>query len=178
MRLTICVLILLVVLSDKLQIDLVLGAFVAGAVVRAALPRGQREIFSARLDGLGSAFAVPIFFVSAGSNLDIHALVSGLSVSLMVPAYALLMLAVRGLPALMLYRLDLSRNQRLALALHSGTQLSIVVAITSIGVQDGLMSGSQSAAMIGGAILTVILFPALAHSAVSDEVAALRSPAR
>jgi hypothetical protein len=40
------------------------------------------------------------------------------------------------------------------------------------------MSGSQSAAMIGGAILKLILFPALARSAVSDEVAALRSPAR
>jgi Kef-type K+ transport system membrane component KefB len=169
MRLTICVLILLVVLSEKLKIDLVLGAFVAGAVVRAALPRRQHDIFSARLDGLGSAFAVPIFFVAAGARLDVAALVSQPVVWLMVPAYALMMLAARGLPALLLYRAEFSWSKRFALALHSGTQLSLVVAITGIGVQNGLMSGSQGAAMVGGAILTIVLFPALARFFLSEE---------
>lgn len=179
MRLTICILVLLVVLSEKLRIDLVLGAFVAGAVVRAALPPGQREIFNARLDGLGSAFAVPIFFVAAGVSLDVRALVSHLTVLLMVPAYAFLMLAVRGLPALLLYRRHLPRYQRLALALHSGTQLSLVVAITGIGVQHGLMSNSQSSAMIGGAVLTLILFPALARLTMPDTASsALHAPER
>ena len=73
------------------------------------------------------------------------------------------MLAARGLPALLLYRRDLSRNQRTALALHCGTQLSLVVIITGIAVQRGLMPGSQGAALVGGGILTVVLFPALAH---------------
>jgi Kef-type K+ transport system membrane component KefB len=62
MRLAICLLILLVVLSERLQIDLVVGAFVAGAVIRAALQHHHHEAFAARLDGLGSAFLVPIFF--------------------------------------------------------------------------------------------------------------------
>jgi Kef-type K+ transport system membrane component KefB len=39
MRLAMCILILLVVLSEQLQIDMVLGAFVAGAVVRMSLRR-------------------------------------------------------------------------------------------------------------------------------------------
>jgi Kef-type K+ transport system membrane component KefB len=54
MRLAICVLILLAVMSERLQIDMVLGAFIAGAIVRAALDRRHDEAVKARLDGLGS----------------------------------------------------------------------------------------------------------------------------
>jgi Kef-type K+ transport system membrane component KefB len=163
MRLAICLLILLVVLSERLQIDLVVGAFVAGAVIRAALQHHHHEAFAARLDGLGSAFLVPIFFVTSGIRLDVAALFSDPVALMMVPVYALLMLVARGLPALLLYRADLSRSQRVALALHSGTQLSLVVAITSIAMHRGLMPGGQAAALVGGGILTVILFPALAR---------------
>jgi len=73
------------------------------------------------------------------------------------------MLVARGVPALLLYRADLAVQQRFALALHSGVQLSLVVAITSIAVRRGLMGGSQGAALVGGGIVTMILFPALAR---------------
>ena len=76
MRLAICVLILVVVLSDELQIDMALGAFIAGAMVRAALDSASRRGHQARLDGLGSAFLVPIFFVTAGVRLDVASLFS------------------------------------------------------------------------------------------------------
>src|SRR5207244_3757444 len=123
---------------------------VAGAVVRAGLPELHREAMAARLDGIGSAFMVPIFFVTSGVRLDVAALFSDPLVLMMVPVYALLMLAARGAPALLLYRTDLSYYQRIALALHTGTQLSMVVAITSIAVHRGLMPGGQGAALIGG----------------------------
>ena len=168
-RLAIFVLILLVAVSAKLDIDLVLGAFVAGAVARAALHHHHHETFSARLDGLGSAFLVPIFFVASGTRLDIAALLSSPVVLMMIPVYAVLMLAARGAPALLLYRRDLSPSQRIALALHSGTQLPLVVAITSLAVQRGLMPSGQAAALVGAAILTVILFPALARSFLSEK---------
>ncbi|SFK70808.1 cation:proton antiporter [Methylocapsa palsarum] len=76
MRLAICLLILLVVLSQRFEIDFVLGAFVAGAVVRAALPRDLHEAMAARLDGIGSAFLVPVFFLSSGMRLDLAALMN------------------------------------------------------------------------------------------------------
>jgi len=163
MRLAICALVLLVVLSDWLQIDMVLGAFVAGAVVRASLERRHDEAISARLDGVGSAFLVPIFFITSGVRLDVASLFHDPLALMMVPIYAALMLAARGAPALLLYRSDLSGQQRIALALHSGTQLSLVVAITGIAVHRGVMAGSQGAALVGGGILTMILFPALAQ---------------
>jgi len=170
MRLAICVLILLVVLSDWLQIDMVLGAFVAGAMVRASVERRHDEAISAWLDGIGSAFLVPIFFITSGARLDVASLFHDPLALMMVPVYAALMLVARGVPALLLYGADLSGRQRIALALHSGTQLSLVVAITGIAVHRGLMAGSQGAALVGGGIVTMILFPALAQPLLREPI--------
>jgi Kef-type K+ transport system membrane component KefB len=101
-------------------------------------------------------------------RLDVAALFSDPAALAMVPLYAVLMLATRGAPALLLYRSDLPIRRRLALALHSGTQLSLVVAITGIAVRGGMMPGSQGAALVGGGIVTLILFPALARPLLKD----------
>ena len=75
-RLAIFALIVLTVVSRELDIDIVLGAFVAGAVVRAAVPRRHDQAISARFDGLGPSFLVPIFFVTSGIRMDVGALLA------------------------------------------------------------------------------------------------------
>ena len=168
MRFAVSSLVLLIVLSEYLRLDMALGAFVAGALVRAAIERRHDEAMAARMAGLGSAFLIPLFFITSGVRLDVASLFSNPSALALVPVYAALMLIVRGLPALLLYRADLSFRQRLGLALHSGTQLSLVVAITGIAVPRGLMPGAQAAAMVGAGVITMILFPALAQSMLSE----------
>ncbi len=162
-RLAMCALILLGVLSEQLQVEVVIGAFVAGALTRAALVRQHDEAMKARLDGAGSAFLVPIFFVTSGVRLDVASLFASPIALTTAALYAGLMLVARGAPALLLYRDDLNLRQRLGLALHSGTQLSLVVAIAAIAVRHGTMPPAQGAALVGGGILTTILFPPLAR---------------
>jgi Kef-type K+ transport system membrane component KefB len=161
LRLVLFLMVLLVALSEELRIDLVLGAFVAGAVVRAALPHHQHEALLTRLDGLGYGFLIPIFFIASGMRLDIMALVTDGRALAMVPVFALLMLAARGLPVLVLARGDLDAPRRQALALHAGTQLPLVVAIATIAVQGGVMPPWQAASLIGGGVLTMLVFPTL-----------------
>jgi Kef-type K+ transport system membrane component KefB len=162
MRLAISALILLVVMAEMLNIDLVLGGFVAGAIVRAALADEHHHHIAVRLDGIGSAFLIPVFFITSGARLDIAALFGNPATLAMVPVYALLMLLVRGLPIPLLYRDVLDRRQQAGLALHLGTQISLVVAVTGIAVRHGLMPGDQAAALVGGGIVTTILYPTLA----------------
>ncbi|MBS0642476.1 MAG: cation:proton antiporter [Acetobacteraceae bacterium] len=163
MRLALSLMLLLAILAEELHIDLVLGGFVAGAIVRAALSLEHHEHIAARLDGLGSAFLIPIFFIISGARLDLHALVTHPAALAMVPVYALLMLLVRGLPVLLVYRDLLEPRQRMALALHLGTQISLVVAITGLAVRHELMPSEQAAAMVGGGILTTIIYPIAAR---------------
>ena len=73
-----------------------------------------------------------------------------------------IMFLARGVPALVVYRETLDFNQRKALALHCSTQLPLVVAISSIGVKREIIPPDQAAAMVGAAVLSLIIFPILA----------------
>jgi Kef-type K+ transport system membrane component KefB len=161
LRLTLFVMVMLVALSEGLSIDLVLGAFVAGAIARAAMPHDQHDALLTRFDGLGHGFLIPVFFVASGLHLDVAALFASAQALLMVPVFALLMLLVRGLPLLVLARGELDAAQRRALALHAGTQLPLVVAIATVAVASGAMPGWQAASLVGGGILTMLVYPAL-----------------
>lgn len=168
-RLAVCILIILMVISIRLSIDIVLAAFVAGALVRALVPPDQHEALSTRFDAVGYGFLVPIFFIISGVNLDVATLFSNPLAFCMVPLYAVFMLVVRGLPALLIYRADLPFPNCVSLALHSGTQLPLVVAITAIAVGRGVMPGGQAAALVGAGIVTMLLFPALARSSFGHQ---------
>ena len=69
---------------------------------------------------------------------------------------------MRGLPALLLYRSELDSRERYSLALLSATQLPLVVAITTIGVDTGHMRASTAAALVGAGVLSVLIYPSLA----------------
>jgi len=162
-RLAFCILMLLVAITEYLEIDAILGAFIAGAVIRGAFQREYDAAISARLDGIGSSLLVPIFFLISGAQLDVTELFSNLEVLIMAPVYALSMLLVRGVPALLLYGKDLTLRRRCGLALHLGTQLPMVVIITHIATQRDLMSSTQAAQLVSGAILTMLFYPALSR---------------
>ena len=129
-----------------------------------AEPRWHRitAALADRLDGLGSGFLIPLFFINSGMRLDFSALGSQPLTILWIPLVALAMLLVRGAPIWWLQRFSLPPRARLALALDCGTQLPLVVAIAMLALQRSVLSSSQATALVAGAMVTVMLFPALA----------------
>ncbi|NMJ41035.1 cation:proton antiporter [Roseomonas sp. JC162] len=162
LRLALLLTVVLVVLSETAGVDLVLGAFVAGAIGRAAMPHDLHESLMARLDGVGYGLLVPCFFIASGARLEVGAILAEPLAIALMPLFAAIMLAARGVPAMLLYRGDLDRGQRAALALHLGTQLPLVVAIASLAVRQGAMPAWQGTALVGGGILTILIYPMLA----------------
>lgn len=158
--------------GQHIGLDLVLGAFVAGAVLRALVPADLHHDLMARLTALGYGFLIPIFFVTSGMKLDVAAMATSPVALALVPVFVLMMLAARGLPMLWLYRKVLPLRQRIALALHSGTQLPLVVAITTIAVERGEMPDWCSASLVLAAVITLMLFPALASIVIRDRAPA------
>jgi len=161
---------LLVLATEGIGVDAVLGAFLAGAVARAALPHHLHSVVESRLQGIGYGFLVPLFFIQAGANLDLAALVAQPANLLVVPLFVAVMLAGRGMPALLLYRAALPPAQRRAFALHCSTQLPLVVAFASLGVRTGAMAGWQGAALVGAAVVSLLLFPALASKILTNGI--------
>ena len=149
--------------GQSLGLDLVLGAFVAGAVLRTLLPEDLHDDLMARLSAVGYGFLIPIFFVTSGAALDIAALAGSPGAIALVPVFVLMMLIARGLPALIVYRGHLTLRERAALAFHSATQLPLVVAIAAIAVDQGAMPGWCGASLVMAGVVTVIVFPGIGN---------------
>jgi Kef-type K+ transport system membrane component KefB len=149
----------LATLAASLGLDLLLGGFVAGVIVRIALKGREVEIFESKLTAVGYGFFIPFFFVVSGVNFDLSALTDEPLRLLELPLFLALFFVVRGVPALLLYRRQLDRQARLALAFFSSTELPLVVAITTIAIDQGHMRASTAASLIGAAILSTMIFP-------------------
>ena len=177
-RLTVLLLFGLVVIAADLGLDVILGAFAAGAILRLLLQGREAEQFESKLDAVGFGLLIPIFFVTSGIKLDLEALVSSARAMIELPVFLGLFLLVRGLPAILLYRNVLPIAERKALALLSATQLPLVVAITTIGVDAGHMRPSTAAALVGAGALSVLIYPSLALTFVRDRGPSDPEPAR
>ena len=76
--------------------------------------------------------------------------------------FLLLLLAVRGLPILVVYRSALPPRERVQLMLLTATTLPLLVALTHIGVSSGTMRTDNAAALVGAGVLSVLFFPLIA----------------
>ena len=155
----------LVALADRFGLELILGAFIAGAIV--SLVDRDREmthpLFRRKLEAIGFGVFIPIFFVTSGVKYDLDALTSSGSTIARVPIFLAALLIARGVPAL-LYRPLIPRRHVLIAGLMQGTSLPFIVAGTAIGQELGLISAGSSAALIAAGLLSVLIFPALSLS--------------
>jgi Kef-type K+ transport system membrane component KefB len=158
LRFSILLLLGLLLLADRFGLDVVLGAFLAGAVLRRWAPVELHPL-EAKLDAVGHGFFIPVFFVTAGMGIDVKAI--GDAPGRLV-VFFLLLLAVRGLPILVVYRRDVDLRQRVQLMLCTATSLPLIVALTQIGLANGTMLPENAAALVGAGVLSVLLFPATA----------------
>ena len=149
----------LAALANDLGLDLLLGGFVAGVIVRLALRGREVALFESKLTAVGYGFLIPFFFITSGLKFDLSALTEDPIQLLKLPLFLALFLVVRGVPALLLYRRVLDGRDRRALAFFSSTELPLVVAITTIAVEQGHMRSSTAASLVGAAILSTMIFP-------------------
>ncbi|HYP55980.1 MAG TPA: cation:proton antiporter [Solirubrobacterales bacterium] len=157
-RITVVLVFGLVLLAGELGLDVLLGGFVAGMIVRLALEGRELAVFESKLTAVGFGFFVPFFFVTSGIDFDLDALGS-VDALLKLALFLVLFLVVRGTPALLLYRRLLTARERAALAFYSATELPLVVAITTLAVEGGHMRTSTAAGLVGAAMISTLAFP-------------------
>jgi Kef-type K+ transport system membrane component KefB len=158
LRITLALLLVLLFVAAEFGFDIVLGAFVAGVIVRRWSP-GDVESLESKLDAVAYGFFIPVFFVYSGLTLDIKAVTDRPALPFILLG---ILLAVRGVPALALYRRELPGTQRVQMTFLLATALPLLVALTSIGVENGDMSPASAAAMVSAGVLSVLVFPLVA----------------
>jgi Kef-type K+ transport system membrane component KefB len=152
-----------VVLAERLELEAILGAFFAGAIIKLvdrdrAMTHPQ---FRVKLEAVGYGVFVPFFFVTAGVGLDLDALFASAETIARMPIFLGALLVARGLPALV-YRPLATRTQMAAAGLLQATSLSFLVVAGQIGVELDLIRPATYAALVAAGLLSVLLFPAAA----------------
>jgi Kef-type K+ transport system membrane component KefB len=158
-RLAVVLVFALLALASNLGLDVLLGGFVAGLITRVALQDRELSVFQSKLMAVGYGFLIPFFFITSGMKFDLDSLVGSAGGLLKLPLFLAMFLLVRGVPALLLYGGVLPARDRAALAFYSSTELPLVVAITTLAVETGEMRTSTSAALVGAAMVSTLVYP-------------------
>jgi Kef-type K+ transport system membrane component KefB len=150
-------------LAVGLGLEVILGAFLAGAVL--TLVDRDRAMthpdFRRKLEAAGYGMFIPVFFVTSGVLFDLDALFGSGSTVALVPLFLAAILVVRGIPALV-YRTALGRLETAVAGLLQATTLPFVVAAVMIGIDLGTLDEATGAALIAAGLLSVLVFPLLA----------------
>ena len=153
----------LLLLAESFGFESIFGAFAAGMIVGQATRGAQGKPFRDKLDAVAFGWFYPFFFVGTGISFNVAALVGDIETMLMLPTFVLLFLFIRGAPVVLVYRSALASAERRPLALASAVpSLSIIVVITEIGLKTKAIDHDMAAAMVGAALLSVLLFPTIA----------------
>jgi Kef-type K+ transport system membrane component KefB len=147
-------------LAETLGLEVILGAFIAGAII-SLVDRDQvmtHPAFRRKLEAVGFGFFIPAFFVTSGVRFDLGALTSSATSVIMVPIFLAALLAARGIPAV-LYRRAIGTRHAAIAGMLQATSLPFIVAATAIGMDLHLIDAAGSAALIGAGLLSVLIFP-------------------
>ena len=152
-----------VALAAEFGLEVVLGAFLAGAILRLV---GQGDLLQTsrlgeRLEAVGFGVFIPIFFVASGIQLDFSALFASAEDVVLVPLLLLALLVVRGLPA-SFYRRMVGDRAAVSVGLLQATSLPFIVAATQIGVELDKIEPATAAALVAAGLLSVLVFPLVA----------------
>ena len=156
-----------VALAEALGLEVILGAFLAGAVL--SLVDRDRMMthpqLRLKLEAAGFGMFIPVFFVTSGVQFDLGALFASASTLALVPAFLAALLLVRGVPAL-LYLRTVGSRAALVAGLLQATSLPFIVAASMIGIELGLLDPGTGAALVAAGLLSVLCFPLAALTVI------------
>jgi Kef-type K+ transport system membrane component KefB len=150
-------LLIFVVLAETLGIEIIVGAFLAGAIV-ALLRTPEDRVLSSHLEAIGFGFFIPIFFIMVGVDFNLPALLSSTGALLSVPLLLIAAVVVKVVPAL-LFRLNHTWREALAAGILMCPRLSLIIAAAAIGEKLGIIDESVNAGIVLVAIVTVTAAP-------------------
>jgi Kef-type K+ transport system membrane component KefB/Trk K+ transport system NAD-binding subunit len=146
-----------VVLAEALGVELILGAFLAGAV--AGLVAGPDDNNAKeKLDAIGYGFFIPIFFIMVGVEFNLSALFASRQALVLVPLLLIGAYIVKVIPALLLQR-QFSWRQAIGAGFLLSSRLSLIIAAASIALNIGAISEAINAAVILVAVISCTLSP-------------------
>ena len=161
-----------IALAQGLGVEMILGAFLGGALISLLADRGSSDLHH-RLDVIGYAFFIPIFFVMVGVRLDLAAVLASPQTLLMVPLLLVLAYVVK-LAAALLFRIKFSWRETVAGGVLLSSHLSLEIAVAAIGLSLGIIDAATNSAIVLMAIVTCTISPLIFNRLVASPASTQR----
>ncbi|MCA9728010.1 MAG: cation:proton antiporter [Candidatus Eisenbacteria bacterium] len=157
-RASLAMMFIFVGLSLALDVEPILGAFLAGTVF--ALVFRHRGSLERELSGFSYGFLIPVFFINVGVSFQASALLEPGALK-RAGALILAALAVKLIPSMLLLLQRIRFRQALAAGILLSARLSLVIAVASLGVRIGVLNAEVQASVILLAAVTATFAPTL-----------------
>jgi Kef-type K+ transport system membrane component KefB len=145
LRLSLLVLFLLAWIAQKSGTSVLIAGFGAGVMV--ALIGGPKRL-STQIRGIADGFFIPLYFVVLGVQLDLNGLFSEPAMLALAGMLVLLNVLIRIAAALLTRR-------PLYTGLAASAQLGVPAAVASIGLAEGVLSGTVATAIVAAAVVSL-----------------------
>jgi Kef-type K+ transport system membrane component KefB/Trk K+ transport system NAD-binding subunit len=163
-RAVFALILMLVVLSETLGVESILGAFLAGVIVSLLSPK---KSFVEQLDSFGYGFFIPIFFVMVGVSMELRELLVDPKILILIPILFVAMYVAKVIPALLLKKWYPWRDV-LSTGILISSKLSLVIAASAIALKMGFITDRVNGAVILVAVLTCLISPMVFAKMVPD----------
>lgn len=161
-RMTLLMLIALVAVSSLFDLDIVLGAFAAGFVLRYIIPEDD-TVLEKKLNAIGYGFLIPLFFVVSGAKIDISSVAAQ---PMLLVGFIAMLLLIRAVPIFVSMARDkdpdvaaMGARTHAAVAVYCTTALPLIVAVTSVAVNGGAMDASTASVFVSAGAATMLIMP-------------------
>ncbi len=161
-----------VVLAQTLGVELILGAFLAGAVAGLLAP-SEDSASRSKLDAIGYGFFIPIFFIMIGVQFNLGALAGSPSALILFLLLLLLSYLVKVVPAMALRALFGAR-EALAAGVLLSSRLSLIIAASAVALDLGMITDAANSGIILLAVVTTSLSPLVFSRLIAPAVSQAR----
>ncbi len=161
-RITFAVIMFLAVLTGYiLEIEAIIGAFLAGMIMGQSKSAHQLE---EKIGSIGYGFFIPIFFFVIGMKMDLHYFMSPLNIFMLIGIIAILLLIKIGGGILSSKFMKIPWRNGLIIGLFLTPSLGVGIAAAELGSDSGLFKAEIFTMLISLIIISSIIIPILTRS--------------
>lgn len=157
----------LVAIADDVGAENILGAFLAGMVMKLLEPAEGTEN---KLTSIGYGFVIPFFFIMTGVNLDLRSLFTKPSALALIPVLVICFILAK-LPTLFIFRRSLTGKNAFAGSFLMVTTITLVLPALQVAQNLHTITSTQSDAFVLAALIACVLGPIVFNSTYKLEKA-------
>jgi len=154
----IAIMVLFIVMSQMMGFEIILGSFLAGILTTLILGEAKTSQLEMKLDAIGYGFFIPIFFISVGVDMDLHVFFASEDAWFVLILLLISAFAIKILPSIV-FMGSFTKREAISAGVLLSARLSLIIAASTIGLKQGLISEEVNAAIVMVAVITCIASP-------------------